>query len=404
MLGLHYALPWPNREPESGRDQRRSPLHDRLAARGAVFGTRMGWERPLVFAPAGEQPRLDYTWGRPTWLPWSAAEQRACRTDVAVFDQTSFSVYVVSGPEALAGLQWVCAADVDVEVGRAVYTPFLNQRGTYEADLTVTRTGKQDFLVVSSSATTYRDLDWLARHGVPAVDVTDDFSVIGVMGPRSRELLGGLTDADLSEEAFAFATSREVVVAGVEVRATRMTYVGELGWELLVPVATAAAVYDAVSAQGAIDAGYSTIESLRLEKGYRAFGRELTPDLTPVEAGLVFATALGDPGGKDFLGRTAVAQRRELLRSPGPRRRIVSFVVEDSEPMLWGGELLVRDGVPSGQVTSAAWGETVGACVGLALVRYDAPVTAEWLASGGFEVDVAGERHPVSVSLTAPLR
>lgn len=403
VLGLHYAVPWPNRELETGRPQRTSPVHDRLAARGAVFGTRMGWERPLVLGPDA----LDYTWGRPAWLASSAAEQVACRSAVALFDQTSFSKYAVAGPDALAALQWVCAADVDVEVGACVYTPFLNARGTYEADLTVTRTGRDSFLLVSSSATTVRDLDWLRRHapGARAVDVTEEYAVLGVMGPRSRELLAGLTAADLSDEAFGFATSRELRLAGTTLRATRMTYVGELGWELLVPVARAGEVYDAITAAGPAyglrDAGYSAIESLRLEKGYRAFGRELTPDLTPVEAGLVFATALR--GDKDFLGRSALAAHRTALAAGGPRRRVVSCALISPEPMLWGGELLLRGGEPVGQVTSAAWGATVGAAVGLALLRHDGPVREEDLAAGGFEVDVGGERHPARVSLRAPL-
>ncbi|WP_205472256.1 FAD-dependent oxidoreductase [Nocardioides sp. SYSU D00038] len=401
VLGLHYAVPWPNRELESGRPQRTSPVHDRLAARGAVFGTRMGWERPNVFAPTPAEARLDYAWGRPSWLPWSVREQEACRGDVAVFDQTSFSKYVVAGADALAGLQRVCAADVDVPVDHCVYTPFLNSRGTYEADLTVTRTGTDSFLLVSSSATTVRDLDWLTRHGVAASDVTDEHAVLGVMGPRSRALLSGLSDDDWGEEEFPFATSREVAVAGVRLRATRMTYVGELGWELMVPVAGAGEVLDALSAGGAADAGYYTIDSLRLEKGYRAFGRELTPDVTPVEAGLVFATAL--KGDKDFLGRAALEARRTELAAGGPRRRLVSWVASDPEVMLWGGELLLRDGDPAGQVTSAAWGAAVGASVGLAWYRAPGPVTAADLARGGFQVDVAGALVDVRVTLKAPL-
>lgn len=399
VLGLHYAVPWPNRELESARLQRTSPVHERTAAAGALFGARMGWERPNVFGPPGAT--LEYAWDKPSWLPWSAEEQRATRTDAAVFDQTSFSKYVVAGPDALAGLQWVCAADVDVPVGDCVYTPFLNARGTYEADLTVTRTGADSFLLVSSSATTVRDLDWLARHGVPARDVTEDHAVLGVMGPRSRALLEGLSADDWSEGGFPFATSREVTVAGVRSRATRMTYVGELGWELLVPVADAVAVYDAVRGGGASDAGYYAIESLRLEKGYRAFGRELTPDYGPVEAGLVFATAL--QGTKPFLGRRALEEHREALAAGAPRRRLVSLVVESPDAMLWGGELVLRDGVPAGQVTSAAWGETVGSCVGLAYLRHDRPVTTDWLAAGRFEVDVAGERYAVRASLRAPI-
>jgi 4-methylaminobutanoate oxidase (formaldehyde-forming) len=400
VLGLHYAVPWPNRELESARPQRRSPLHDRLASAGALFGTKMGWERPNVFGPPGAT--LDYSWDKPAWLPWSAAEQRATRTDVAVFDQTSFSKYVVSGAEALARLQWICANDVDVRLGGCVYTPFLNSRGTYEADLTVTRTGPEEFLLVSSSATTVRDLDWLARHGASARDVTEDYAVLGVMGPRARSLLSTLSDEgeDWSEDGFPFATSRLVSVAGVSLRATRMTYVGELGWELMVPVGDARVVYDAVHGAGAVDAGYYAIESLRLEKGYRAFGRELTPDFGPVEAGLVFATALS--GDKDFLGREALERHRASLAAGGPRRRLVWFVVGSPDPMLWGGELILRDGSPAGQVTSAAWGETVGACVGLAYLRNDGPITSDWLASGAFSVDVSGDRFAIRPSLRAP--
>lgn len=410
-LGLHYAIPWPLHEPTTGRGLRLSPLHARLSARGASFGSRMGWERPNVFVPPSSVAHGE-TWGKPDWLPASAAEQRACRTRVAVFDQTSFSKYAVRGPGALEALQWVCAADVDVAVDACVYTPWLNARGTYEADLTVTRVAPDEFLVVSSSATTVRDLDWLGRQAFERVgaaveveDLTEQHSVVGVMGPLARDLLASLTDADLSEGGFPFATSRALTLTGAPVRATRMTYVGELGWELMVPVEHALSVYDAVRAAGeplgAADAGYYAIESLRLEKGYRAFGRELTPDYTPVEAGLIFATALA--GTKDFLGRAALSAHRESLASGGPRRRLASLVVEDPEPMLWGGELVLLDGAPVGQVTSAAWGETVGSCVGLAYVRHDGRVTQEWLAAGSFEVDVAGTRHTARLALQAPL-
>jgi 4-methylaminobutanoate oxidase (formaldehyde-forming) len=405
ILGLHYAVPWPNREPETARDVRLSPLHERLRDAGATFGTRNGWERPLYFGPP-----LDYRWGRPDWLEHSAAEQVACRTDVAVFDQTSFSKYLVRGPAALDTLQWVCAADLDVPVGHVVYTPWLDERGRYQSDVTVTRTSDAAYLVVSSAATTVRDLAWLREHTWPGADVevvdrSEELAVLGVMGPRSRDLLARLTNADLGDDAFPFATGQAVEIAGAEVWANRMTYVGELGWELLVPYDAAGAVYDALHSAGAEfglrDAGYSAIESLRLEKGFRAFGRELTPDYGPVEAGLVFATALN--GDKDFLGRDALLAHRESLKRPGPRRRLVSLVVEDPDAMLWGGELVVRDGEPVGQVTSAAYGATVGASVGLAYVRRDEPVTAAWLAEGGFEVDLAGERLPVTLTLKAPL-
>lgn len=424
VLGVHYDIAWPNRELLSSRPFRTSPVHDRLAAAGAVFGSRMGWERPNYFAVDGAT-ELTYSWGKPDWLTDSAAEQRACRERVAVFDQTSFSKYVVSGADALRALQWICANDVDVAVGGCVYTPLLNSRGRYESDLTVTRTGQDEFLLVSSSATTIRDQDWLAQNLEPAWavtvrDVTTSYAVLSVMGPHSRDVLAQLTDADLHETAFPFATSREVSLGHATVRATRMTYVGELGWELLVPTEFAPGVYDALMDAGAdlgvANAGYYAIESLRLEKGYRAFGRELTPDYTPVDAGLVFATALR--GTKDFLGRAALEAERQRLAAPGPRRRLVSFRVDSAEPMLWGGELIRFDGQAVGQVTSAAWGETVGACVGLAYLRADTAVTSEWLtrpsqltggegdegdAQGGYHVDVAGVGFSITPTLKAPL-
>ena len=410
VLGVHYDIAWPNRELTSARPFRTSPLHDRLQAVGAAFGSKMGWERPNYFAPLGVDGTLDYTWDKPVWLPWSAAEQRACRQAVAVFDQTSFSKYLIEGPDARVALQWICANDVDVPTGACVYTPLLNAHGRYESDLTVTRLDDDAFLMVSSSATTVRDQDWIIRNldsswRVGVRDVTTAYAVIGVMGPNSRTLLSRLTDADLSGDAFPFATSRMLSLAHATVRATRMTYVGELGWELLVPVEFAGGVYDALMAAGAdlgvANAGYYTIDSLRLEKGYRAFGRELTPDYTPVDAGLVFATAL--KGEKRFLGRDALEQERARLAGSGARRRLVSVVLDQPEPMLWGGELILREGQAVGQVTSAAWGETVGSCVGLAFLRHDEPVTTAWLSGGGFEVDVAGERFAVTASLKAPL-
>ena len=406
VLGLHYEIPWPNREMSTARPFRRSPVHHLLERANANFGSKMGWERANFFAPPGQDPTIEYSWGKQNWLPWSAEEQTSTRTGVTVFDQSSFSKYVVRGTGALEALQWLCTNDVDVPVGRAVYTAMLNSRGTYESDLTVTRTGAEEFLLVSSAATTERDQDHLRRHlpdGVaPTVlDVTTSLAVFGVMGPRSRDLLARLSPADLEDEAFGFATSREIDLGHATVRATRITYVGELGWELYVPVELAVGVYEDLMAAGedlgVRPGGYYAIESLRLEKGYRAFGRELTPDHSPVEAGLTFACKLGTD--IDFLGREALERAKES----GPRRKLVSFVVGDAGPMLWGGELVRRDGVAAGQVTAAAWGETLGACVGLAYVwSADGDrVTADWVRAGRYQVDVGGDVHDVEVSLRA---
>ncbi len=403
VLGLHYAIPWPNRELESARPLRRSPAHHLLRAAGACFGSRMGWERANVFAPPGEPPRVGYCWGKPDWLPWSAAEQRATREAVAVFDQTSFSKYLVAGEDAAAALQWLCTADVDVAPGRTVYTGMLNARGGYEADITVTRLSEREFLLISSAASTQRDLDHIGRRlppGVTLTDLTGGWAVYGVMGPRSRALLSALTSADLSDAAFPFGTSRRIDLGHAMVRATRLTYVGELGWELLVPADQAVGVYEDLMAAGAglgvANAGYYAIESLRLEKGYRAFGRELTPDYNPAEAGLLFACKLGTP--IPFLGREAV----EAARAAGPRRRLVSVVLDDPEVMMWGGELLLRDGAAAGLLTSAAWGATVGAAVGLAYVAGEEPVTRRYLESGRYAVNVAGQVCPARIGLRPP--
>ncbi len=407
ILGLHYAIPWPNRELETARPFRRSSLHHQLAEANACLGSRMGWERANYFAPPGEDAAIVYAWGKQNWLPWSAAEQVATRSAVAVFDQTSFSKYLVLGRDAESSLQWICTNDVAVPVGTSVYTGLLNARGTYESDLTVTRTGPEEYLLVSSAATTERDKDWITRnipagHDTRVVDVTSAYAVLGVMGPRSRDLLSRLSDADFGDVAFPFGTSREVRLGYSTVRATRITYVGELGWELYVPGEFAVGVYEDLNREGAdlgvVPGGYYAIESMRLEKGYRAFGRELTPDYNPVEAGLTFACKLKTD--VCFLGRGAVEQ----AKSVGPRRRLVSFVVSDPDPMLWGGELVLRDGRAVGQVTSAAWGETLGACVGLAYVADpDATaVTRDWVLSGGYQVNVGGEIHPVTVSLRPP--
>jgi glycine cleavage system aminomethyltransferase T/glycine/D-amino acid oxidase-like deaminating enzyme len=409
VLGLHYAIPWPNREVTTARPFRRSPAYHLLDRANASFGSKMGWERANFFAPPGQRPDIEYGWGPQNWQPWSSAEQRAARTGVALFDQTSFSKYLVTGRDAEQALQWLCTADVAVEPGRTVYTGMLNARGTYEADITVTRLSSDEFLLVSSAASTERDLDHMRRR-MPAglhaalVDVTSMFAVYGVMGPRSRDLLSRLSRSDFGDEAFPFGTSRDIDLGYATVRATRITYVGELGWELYVPAEFAVGAYEDLMAAGAglglANAGYYAIESLRLEKAYRAFGRELTPDYNPVEAGLLFACKLK----KDtpFLGREAVEQ----ARAAGPRRRLVSLVLPGADPdvMIWGGELVLRDGAAVGQVTSGAWGETLGACVGLAYVRHPdgAALTRDFARAGTYQVNVGGRLCPATVTLRPP--
>jgi 4-methylaminobutanoate oxidase (formaldehyde-forming) len=407
VLGLHYEIPWPNREMRTARPFRRSPVYHLLRDANANFGSKMGWERANFFAPAGSRSEIEYSWGRQNWLPWSAAEQRATRCAVAVFDQTSFSKFLLTGPDAESVLQWLCTADACVPPGKTVYTGMLNDRGTYESDVTLTRLSADEYLIVSSAATTVRDADHIRRHILPGqratlVDVTSQYAVFGVMGPRSRALLSLLTRADLRNEAFPFGTSQLIDLGYSTVRATRITYVGELGWELYVPAEFAVGVYEDLmrlgSDLGVVNGGYYAIESMRLEKGYRAFGRELTPDYNPVEAGLLFTCKMAR--GIPFLGREAV----EKAAAAGPRNRLVSVVVGSPSPMLWGGELILRDGVPAGQVTSAAWGEALGRCAGLAYLwdADGAPVDARWITAGSYQVNVGGDVYPAAVTVKAP--
>ena len=401
VLGLHYMMPWPNRELESARPLRRSPLHAALKAKGATFGSKMGWERANVFhAP------IDYTWAKPLWLSESAIEHRACREGVAIFDLTSFAKLTVKGRDSESALQALVANDVAVPVGRTVYTGALNDRGGYETDFTLTRIAPDEYLAVTGSAQATRDASYLERH-IPesarcsVVDVTAQLSVLAVMGPRSRELLARVTKADLSNAAFPFSTSRVIDVGHATCRATRLTYVGELGWELYVPVEMAVTVYEALQGAGLdlglADGGYYAIDSLRLEKAYRAWGRELSPDFDPVEAGLLFAVDLRKR--VDFRGRAAV----ENARATGPRRRLASFVLEDPEVMLWGGELILRDGAPVGQLTSAAFGHTLGAAVALGYVANAHGIAnREYVESGNYAIDVAGVAVKARASLRAP--
>lgn len=394
-LGLHYVMPWPNRELNTARPLRRSPLYDRLAAKGASFGSKMGWERANWFAGPGGRTAMDYSFDRQNWDAAVAREVSAARNAVAIFDQTSFAKLLVQGRDAARELNRICAAQVDVAPGRTVYTGLLNERGGYESDLTVLRLARDRFLLVTGSGQAVRDLDWIGRNLDPAAhafvtDVTSAHAVIAVMGPKARDLLSRVTPADLSNEAFPFGTFQEIDLGQGVGYANRMTYVGELGWELVVPTEMAAGIYDLLHHCGAdlglADAGYYAIESMRLEKGYRAWSRELTPDITPLEAGLGFAVAWEKPA---FLGREALL----AAKAQGPvRRRIAQVTLEDGSRMLWGGEAVLRDGQPVGELRSGFYGHTLGRAVGLALIGNDAGVDPTFLATGRWEIDAAGER------------
>ncbi|MEP7276747.1 MAG: FAD-dependent oxidoreductase, partial [Betaproteobacteria bacterium] len=401
-LGLHYAMRWPKEELVSVRPLRRSPLYDRLRERGAVFGTKLNWERANYFLPASV-PIPPATLDTPGWLPHVLEEQRACRENAVVFDQTSFSKFVLKGRDALAVLQRLCANEIDVPVGRMVYTAMLNARGGFESDLTITRIAERAFFILTGSAQTTRDFHWIERHIAPDVhaalfDVTSAHSVIALMGPQAEALLRQVSPDDLSNAGLPFSTTREIDVGYARARAARMSYVGGPGYELTVPTDQCVTLYDALKAAGdafgLVDAGYYTIDALRIEAGRRAWGAELSPDETPWEAGLGYAVKLDKPAA--FIGRDAIVAQREA----GLRKRLLQFSFDDPAAFPWGGEPLLMDGRNVGELTSAGYSRTFGRAVALAYVRADTPLTDDALLAARYEVDIAGVRTPVSPRLT----
>jgi 4-methylaminobutanoate oxidase (formaldehyde-forming) len=296
----------------------------------------------------------------------------------------------------------VCANDVDVDIGRAVYTQWLNERGGIEADLTVTRLAEDRYFIVTAFATQVRDFHWLQNHipdGAHAVltDVTSGWATISVMGPRSRELLSKVTPADLSNDAFPFATAQEIEFGYAQALALRMTYVGELGWELYVPSEFAVNIYDAIVAEGESvglkHAGYHALNSLRMEKCFRHWGHDITDEDTPLEAGLGFAVAWDKPGG--FIGREALVKQKEA----GVDRRLVAFALDDPEPLLYHNEPIWRDDRIVGHVTSGMFGHTLGRSIGLGYVHAGGEVSADWVTAGTYEIEVAGTRFSARPSL-----
>jgi 4-methylaminobutanoate oxidase (formaldehyde-forming) len=402
VLGLLYDMHWPYRQCVTSRGLRRSPLHDRLAERGACFGEVAGWERANWFAPEGVEPKYEYSYKRQNWFPYAAEEHKAVRETVALFDQTSFAKFLVQGRDAEAVLQRICANDVAVPPGKVVYTQWLNERGGIEADLTVTRLAEEAYQVVTGAAVAGRDFNWLMRH-IPedahciATDVTSAGAVLGVMGPNSRALLSQLTDADLSNEAFAFGTAREIDLGMARVRAVRISYVGELGWELYVPSEFAPGVFNAILAEGEAHglrlAGMHVLDSCRIEKAYRHWGHDITEEDTPLEAGLGFACRFDK--NVPFIGRDALLRQKEA----GVKKRLVQFALEDPEPLLYHNEPIYRDGEIVGYVSSGNYGHHLRAAIGLGYVRHAEGVDADFVASGRYEIEVACERFPARASL-----
>ncbi|MGF1632143.1 MAG: FAD-dependent oxidoreductase [Kiloniellaceae bacterium] len=404
--GKHYTIAWPSEEHDSGRPCRRSPLYSILKEQGACFGEKLGWERPNWYADAGqgEAAKDRYSFGRPNWFEAVGREHRAAREAAVLFDQSSFAKFVLKGPDAEDALSWICANNVAKPVGSLTYTQMLNDRGGIECDLTVARTGHDEFYIVTGTGFATHDFDWIRRN-IPAgmnaqlFDVTSANAVLSLMGPKARDILQAVTRDDVSNEAFRFGTARRIGIAGCPVLALRVTYVGELGWELHLPTEYAVNVYAALMragrGHGLVNAGYRAIETLRLEKGYRAWGADIGPDHTPVEAGLAWAVKLKK--NIDFKGRAAI----EAQVSGGVMKMLAVFTVDDPEVVLLGRETIYRDGERVGWLTSAGYGHTVGKPIGYGYVRNPAGVDEDFLNSGSYELEVASERVPCALHMEA---
>ena len=401
----HYSITFPNEEYERSRRTIVSPLYERLQARGAVFGAKLGWERANWYAAPDEETRDHPSFGRGNWFAAVGREHQATRERVAIFDQSSFAKFELRGRDAAAALSFIAANDVDRPAGRLTYTQMLNSRGGIECDLTVARLAEDAFAIVTGTGFRTHDFAWI-RQSIPAglaatlSDVTEEYGTLALMGPRSRAVLATVTKTDVGAAAFPFAACRDLRIAGAAVRAYRITYVGELGFELYVAMADLGRVFDALmeagEPDGIVPAGYRAIESLRLEKGYRAWGTDITPNDNPYEAGLGWAVKLRS--GRPFLGREALV---EVVARP-LAKRLVTFTVADPAIVLAGRETIFRDGAPVGYLTSAGFGYTVGVNIGLGYVRNGEGVDDAFLGAGRYELEAATERVPASLHM-APL-
>ncbi len=394
-LGLLYAMHWPYHQHTSARGQRLSALHAQMAAAGACFGEVNGWERPNWFARAGQTARYEYSWGAQNWFDNARAEHLAVRRNVALFDLSSFAKYDIDGPDAVQFLNRLCTANIDRPVGSMIYCQWLNERGGIEADVTVTRLEDEHFRVVSGCASEHRDLHWLKHHAegcdVNVRNVTERYSVLGLMGPEAWKHLSQVS----SFTPTPFSTSQIIEIAGKPVRASRISYVGSLGWELYIEAADASEVYQALTAHGVQHAGYHAMDGLRIEKGYRHWGHDLTDENTPLEAGVSFTCDWQKPGG--FTGRAAL----EAQRTRGIQRRLVSFRLTDDQAHMFHDEPIWRDGRPVGHITSAAYGHTIGACIGLGYVNGDFSSTRKETLTGRYQIEIGDQLIAAVPSLKA---
>ncbi len=400
--GKHYTIGFPHEEYASGRPAIVSPLYERLKKHRAVFGSKLGWERPNWFAPEVTPAEDIYSMGRQNWFDAVGGEHRHVREKVGIFDQSSFAKFELTGKDAGKVLDYICANDVSKPSGRLTYTQLLNKRGGIECDLTVARLADEKFYIVTGTGFRTHDFGWIRDHiakGLDAelTDITEDFGALSLMGPKARDVLRQVTNTDVGNNTFPFGHVREIEIAGTVVRALRITYVGELGWELHVPIVATGAVFDALMLAGKEfgirPVGYRALESLRLEKGYRAWGSDITPNDSPFEAGLDWAVKLRKD--TDFLGR----QASDAINAAPLKKRLATFTVVDNEVVLLGRETILRDGQPVGYLTSGGYGYTIDSPIGLGYVRNADGVSDAFLTNGNYELIVANERYAAEIHL-----
>jgi glycine cleavage system aminomethyltransferase T/glycine/D-amino acid oxidase-like deaminating enzyme len=403
-LGLVYKSHYPTMTPQTARGVKRSAIHDRLVAAGAYFRDVSGWEGADWYAPPGHEPKVEkLSWGRQNWFQWWEAEHRAAREDVILMDMSFMSKFLVQGRDAGRALNHISTNNIDGQSGTITYTQWLNARGLLEADLTVTKLDDEHFFVVVTDTMHRHAETWMRRHTprdahAIVTDVTSGYCQINVQGPKSRDLLQTLTSADLSNATFPFRTAREIDIGYARALCIRITYVGELGYELYIPAEQAAHVYDRLVAAGAHfglrHAGLKALASLRMEKGYRDYGHDIDNTDNAFETGLGLFVDLHKPSG--FIGREAALKQK----AAGPMtRRLAQVLVKDPEPMLFHAEIALRNGKPVGYIRAGSYGHTLGGAVGLAMLEAGEPIDAAWLSEGRWEVDIAGTRYPVKVSL-----
>jgi len=408
VLGLHYQMAWPGRQMETSRNIRSSALYNKHKENNACFGETAGWERALYFAPKGVKPKTEYSFIRQNWHDWVIDEVNACRNNVALLDQSTFAKFILKGTDALEILQWLCGADIDKEIGRTIYTGMFNERGTFESDLTVLRQSDDTFYIVTGTGQQLKDFDWISKHignrNAILTDVTEDFNVISVMGPNADKVLNILDPIKFPLQSVEHGTVINLNIGDKKIQALRISYVGEPGWELHVPTVNACFLYDKIMKSGSdfgiLPIGNHAVSAMRIEKGFRAIGHELSPNETPLEAGLGFAI----DWNTDFLGKEVLLEQKQLGIT-GLKKRLVCFVLEDRDITLWGTEPILWNGKIVGYTTSACFGPTLGASVAMGYIKNPkgGSIRRSDLEENRFEIVQNGIRYAAKASIKAPV-